>query len=539
MMKINEIKLIKMPNLPKEKSYKSILMPDLGLGILVSILKKDGFMASQWDLKMILLKNSSLRKIQEDFHNNSKNSIKAEFLFLAESIVKAFHLKNSKIIGFSFDEDTDLKFNLILIKLIKEITRAKVVLGGNYGFSELFLEKYGFLDFIIRGDATISLSMLLQFLNGQTTIREIYGLIFRNGTKVMSNPYLRQAGNVNLIPDFSNVNMEDYKMDLASFAPELSRTQFNEIYNPDIKINVIPYHFIKGCPNACMYCCWNKDHYFQTTPPEKVAENLQFMKEKYKTDHFIFLNNSFNPTLKYAQELIGAFHKYRLNVLWSDSISPKNIPLDLFAGLKNAGCRQLYFGLESLSPRILKLMNRPGDCTRFSSMLESSHNNGIFNGVNFLMGIPSETTQDIEKTHNFILKYKPYYEYFNINLLRMIPEFKTIKNLSKMNITLKKLGSLELRNPEHKEEINQILKKGGITDKIRFYSFDENSGLKWQDKNEQDIKLLKRLLDVSDDIKKTFFEDIRFVFYLNHIFKSKNRMMSWFKQIVKDKRKDT
>jgi radical SAM superfamily enzyme YgiQ (UPF0313 family) len=259
------------------------------------------------------------------------------------------------------------------------------------------------------------------------------------------------------------------------------------------------------------------------------------MKERYKVSNFLFLNNSFNPTVKYAERIISTLAKRKLNIFWSDSLHPATISLDMFAGLKEIGCKQLYFGLESLSPRILELINRGGNPDTFSSVLRESHKKDIFNGVNFIIGIPFEKFNDVKLTHDFIRRNRQYFEYYNVNLLRIIPEFGFSKNPAKMGISLREFGSIKLRNPANDPVINEVLSCVGISERTFFYAYDEIGGLYWEDKNRQDLKYARYLCKIMDRDKKEFFEDIRFIFYLNHIFSNKKEILNWYKS-VKDQK---
>jgi len=528
-----------MPNIIENRG---LLMPDLGVGMLVTILREEKFVVSQIDLKPLFSGNNEAAKMQVRYNKvvhqtvRQKGPVDEEMYVFAEDLVKKYELKNFEVVGFSLDEETDLLFNLALIKIVKDLTGKIIILGGGFRFTKRFMEQFDFIDFLIKGDATISLKLFLSCLEGCGRLREIPGLSYRRGRQVFANPHLRQAGNVDMVPDFTDLSMDDYRLGLSDCSVPLERDELHKINKPKLKLAVLPYHFIKGCPNSCKYCYWNRENLFKVTSPEKVADNLQFMSEKYKISNFLFLNNAFNPTLKYAEKLIKAFSKRRLNIFWSDSANPGSMSTDMFSGLKETGCKQLYFGLESLSPRILKLLNRKGDPDTFSAILKASHDNDIFNGVNFIIGIPFEKFRDIKSTYDFIKQNKQYFEYYNVNLLKVIPEFGFSKDPAEAGMSLRKFGSVELRNPLNDSRIRKILNLVGISQRANFYSYDEIGGLSWEEKNRQDLKYSRYLSKIMDMPKHEFFEDLRFIFYLNHIFNSKKEILDWYNNLRKSGR---
>lgn len=450
---------------------------------------------------------------------------------LAKKLIKKYALKKNNILGFSLEDSyTDLLFNLSLIKTLKELTGAIIILGGDFKYSRDFYEKYPFVDFIIRGCGILSLKMLLFCLEGKGVFEDVPGLFYRKGQRIFANPYLRQAGSVDIIPDFADLDMEDYDFGLSDFKPpEFPEDKLKEIYRPDFKIRCLPYQFIKGCPHSCVYCYWSRERLFKITSPKKVVDNLQFMKKKYKVNHFIFLNNAINPTLSYAEELMDAFKKRSLNISWSDSVHPAMMNKDLFPALKESGCKKLFYGIESASPRSLKAMNRTGKVSEYLRNLRESHKHGIFNGINILVGIPFEQFEDIQLTYEFLQRSKPYFETYNVNMLKVIPEWGLTKNPEEMGIILKDFGNTKLRNPSNDLSVRRLLhKEVGFNKWSGFYSFDEVGGLKWEEKNIQDITHARYLLNSLDKNKKGFFDNALFVYYLNYIFDSKKEALDWY-----------
>lgn len=501
-----------------------ILMPDLGIGILSAILRRKKIEVGCTDLKPLFTSDTELMKLRLMPLEKAEEGLFES----ARTITRNRSLRKAKILGFSLDEETDLPLNLKLIKSFKELTGASIIAGGSFKFSPAMLEANPFIDFIIRGDATISLPLLLR---GEDH-KKIPGLIFRQRGTVTANPYLRQTGNVDILPDFSDFCMNDYRLGLARCKTQIPDGPLKkQIEIPGLKITILPYHFIKGCPNQCSYCFWHREKFLEMTRPEKVADNLQILKEKYKADHFVFLNNEFNPTLRYAESVLSEIISRKLGITWSDSVHPATVNKDLLPLFKESGCAQLFWGLESLSPRLLGVMNRRGDPTQYAGLLKTSHELGIFNGTNFMVGIPFEREGDIRLTERFAKKNSSYYEFYNINLLRIYPEFVSIKDARKLNIKIRDFGSMELRNPKADLEAARLLESAGISKKLSFYSYDEINGLTWEKKNAQDIRHVKILNDIHDYAKKTFFDDTRLICYLLRSLNTKNEILKWYKKI--------
>lgn len=69
--------------------------------------------------------------------------------------------------------------------------------------------------------------------------------------------------------------------------------------------------------------------------------------------------------------------------------------------MKRAGCYALNFGIESGSPRILKMIKKRIDLEQIREQLNIVHEEGFDIGGFFILGFPTETKEEIESTIRF------------------------------------------------------------------------------------------------------------------------------------------
>ena len=86
------------------------------------------------------------------------------------------------------------------------------------------------------------------------------------------------------------------------------------------------------------------------------------------------------------------------DISWSclgrvNEVDEKILPL-----MKKAGCKTIYIGIESGSPRILELINKKISIEEYRKGIELIKKYGINVTGSFILGVPSETKKDIEKT---------------------------------------------------------------------------------------------------------------------------------------------
>jgi radical SAM superfamily enzyme YgiQ (UPF0313 family) len=75
--------------------------------------------------------------------------------------------------------------------------------------------------------------------------------------------------------------------------------------------------------------------------------------------------------------------------------------------MKKAGCNSIKVGIESGSERILKLMDKGITLERVEEAARLFREVGIHWTAYFMMGIPTETKEDVKKTLDLLYKIRP------------------------------------------------------------------------------------------------------------------------------------
>jgi len=179
----------------------------------------------------------------------------------------------------------------------------------------------------------------------------------------------------------------------------------------------------EGCNYECSYCSERLAFPpFRSFPEDDLVEacrNIVNKTQQFEVvlladnlgDYGIDIDSTFpnlirklkniHPDLKFALNNfnIASFIKYfddMVEFLQSDSFVHLNLPI------------------QSASPRILKLMNRPYTRSDIDRVFD------LLNNINFtrfdthiIVGFPGETEEDIEETIQFIIRHKPRYVLIN------------------------------------------------------------------------------------------------------------------------------
>ena len=168
----------------------------------------------------------------------------------------------------------------------------------------------------------------------------------------------------------------------------------------------------RGCPFRCLYCKPMLDGLFGSTVRHRSAANVVDEIEQavsvagnkevyFKDDTLTVL------PLEWFREFGAALTKKKLNVRWQANSRVDTVTYDKLVLMKDLGCRQLGFGVESGSPRVLEFYRKHANPAQAEQVFGWCHKLGILPHAFIMLGAPEEKPEDMELTYRLLKKIKP------------------------------------------------------------------------------------------------------------------------------------
>lgn len=273
---------------------------------------------------------------------------------------------------------------------------------------------------IIGGPHASALYHLRQKGIKDTNIKdlEVFDTIFAGegeNTKNMFKPGWQKA---DLIKDINSVPTPDRSLiDLISY-------KYNMFGEPTTTIQTQ-----RGCPFLCEFCSGRDIEMYNKArnhSPERVLKELDDLHNTYGYSSFMWYDDEINTNPKRLEELCRALesrpYQHR-GFVRSDLVvrNPESIKW-----LKAAGFVKLCTGVESGSDRILKVINKGVTVDQNYRARELIGDAGIHYEAFTMVGHPSETKKDIEKTIEWIKNAKP--DDFDVGILTPYPGSRIYDN---------------------------------------------------------------------------------------------------------------
>ena len=171
----------------------------------------------------------------------------------------------------------------------------------------------------------------------------------------------------------------------------------------------------RGCVYNCGFCETRKlwGNICRCFSPQRVIGEIQDLMSRYGTRGIYFINDNFTLRKKETAEICNLMIKNKLDLEWVCDTRVDLVNDELLALMSKAGCKTIWFGVESASQRILQRIGRNTTPQQVETAFKLCKKNGIKVACSFMLGLPDETLQDMEDTLKFAKKLNPDWCQFN------------------------------------------------------------------------------------------------------------------------------
>jgi anaerobic magnesium-protoporphyrin IX monomethyl ester cyclase len=157
----------------------------------------------------------------------------------------------------------------------------------------------------------------------------------------------------------------------------------------------------RGCPYNCDFC---SSPIFGRSYRERSADSVcaeMVEIESLGYERAFFSDDCFTLNPKRVRQVCESLIKENLDLKWMCLSRVDTLSRDMAAIMAKAGCAQVFFGIESGSPRVLQIMNKRINLDSVRHAIAASHNAGIKTGGFFILGYPGETNESLLETLRF------------------------------------------------------------------------------------------------------------------------------------------
>jgi radical SAM superfamily enzyme YgiQ (UPF0313 family) len=382
--------------------------------------------------------NLLLWTVEEQYEKEARPFLDETFAELRSALQEG----NYAYVGFSV-----FLTSTIVCREAFQVTRevaplAKIFCGGP-SCDDYFAER-GFqnntLDAAVFGEGEYSaIELLSAWRKNEAHSEPIAGVSLRK----MDGSFIR--GPSRNLADINNLPAPDY-------------SAFN-IYN--YETYALPIFFSRGCVAKCTFCSetvyWQK---FRAVSHNRVVATIKHAVEEYGIRNFQVNDSLMNGNHQILESIADELIRLDLKINYTGYCRlDKRLTPELLHKLYRSGCRNIAFGLESGSQKVIDLMKKGVQVKNFKRILRDAHAAGISSYTCVIVGFPGENWWDFLKTFMLILSIHRYVSDVNLSVLSFSPDTILYADREKMGIV-----------PNEKRDL-WTTKKGRNTHTIRYLRY--------------------------------------------------------------------
>lgn len=186
----------------------------------------------------------------------------------------------------------------------------------------------------------------------------------------------------------------------------------------------------RGCIYNCAFCAAARSENSDLKPRERSDESLitelAFIQKQFPGVNSIrVLDDLFLKNNLSIQQAINVFTPFSFQ--WRSMahvLTFKNASDEMIRELKDSGCHELFIGIESGSPKILKQIRKVNDIPVIFENLGKVLRAGVNIKGYFIYGFPGETIEDMDLTYDLALRLKQLAAENGVNFRTSVFQFR-------------------------------------------------------------------------------------------------------------------
>lgn len=327
-----------------------------------------------------------------------------------EQVVDFFRSEQPDILGISAVVSTAYHYTKKLTYAVKQVSpKTRIILGGCLAASgEVLLRKCP-IDICVIGEGENVLINLVKywkqfrdFDSSREDLKKIKGIAFIDSkNNFMFTGYEKQLlpkelpqPNYDLLAKFSDINC--YIHDPLKIHGFMRDSRSYQSHRQGQKCCVVMAG--KGCPLRCTFCHrWVKG--YRSYPVDNIINTMKYLKEEYNVGFFLIGDESFGADPRMLDKFIDRVRP--LDILFRIGgirISTVYRNPEIVRKLKEVGCVEMIFGMESGSNKILTIMEKGYSRKQNLEVAKLLIRDGMNSIHQLVVGMPGENDKTIRET---------------------------------------------------------------------------------------------------------------------------------------------
>jgi len=283
------------------------------------------------------------------------------------------------------------------LTMIKEAyPEGKIIIGGTHAtaVSEQVMNECAAIDIIVRQEYDFTIT---EILRAGESLENVQGITYRDDSDMIiknaDRPWLRELDE---IPFVSKIYQK--YLDVNDYFYAFARKPMIQIFSS------------RGCPFHCNFCSYPETmsgRILRKRSTQNFVDEIEYICEQMPEIKEIFIeDDTFTADRKRVIEICDEIIKRGLHPIWSCN-TRADLPYDVMAKMKEAGCRLLVVGYESGNQRVLDETKKGITLEQSETFAKNAKKLKLKVFGCFMIGLKGDDRDSIEDTFKFAKKLYP------------------------------------------------------------------------------------------------------------------------------------
>jgi len=327
---------------------------------------------------------------------------------ITDEVIQQINWHDIGLVGFSLCL-CQLTSSLYTARQIKKISPDTITLFGgstvSNPFCKQYLDVFTDIDVIVNGEGELPLLQLLSHIEKHgdiETAHTIDGVV----TRGVTDNELHSFSQLSDLERLATPDYDDYFQILETFSP-------GKRFFP-----TLPVESSRGCwwkgearrkqHKGCAFCNLNLQWagYRKRNPPELVHD-IDVLTERHQTLSVAFMDNVLPA--KASEAVFSGLRQLDKDLKMFSEIRAST-PFKTLARMHSAGMTEIQVGIEALSSKLLKKMNKGTTAIQNMEIMKNCEALGLQNVSNLIIHFPGSDETDVKETIQnlaFVMPFRP------------------------------------------------------------------------------------------------------------------------------------
>ncbi len=249
---------------------------------------------------------------------------------------------------------------------------------------------------IAAGEYDVTISELATALEAGTPVTGVAGLWLRQGDTIISTAARKPLDDLDTIPFVSRM----YRDFLDPY----------NYFNPNALFPMVTITTSRGCPHHCTFCVYPQTmmgHRLRYRSVGNVVDEIEYIVQSFPEVKAVFFeDDTFPANKKRCLAICAEIIRRKLTISWTAN-ARVDLDRETMVMMKKAGCRCLCVGFESGNQQLLDNIRKGITLEQSERFMAAARKTGILIHGCFMVGLPGETMETMEKTLEFAIKLQP------------------------------------------------------------------------------------------------------------------------------------